>query len=219
MQNNPCINDNCKRCDIGYIIKDYMKPLMQALTIQIREYNMRLVESKCLNTAVSIFTLLFGNNALKHTIYCDVQNVQQRHKEFKDNNAAIAKKMEEDVLRKTKSRYVYYSMLTDGIFVLPDGTKRNFPGHVFLIEKIPWGDDVFYYIYQSYIDKYTFTEYVTKYKSIKVTKEKMEYYMKSINNMVNNRVWDADFIRFWEDMTKVNTNDMLGGVPDGAFLV
>lgn len=42
MSKHLCIHDQCKRCDIGYLIKDYMKPLMQALTVQIREYNMRL---------------------------------------------------------------------------------------------------------------------------------------------------------------------------------
>jgi hypothetical protein len=214
-----CLDDRCKRCDVGYLIKDFMTPLMQALTVHVKEYNMRLIESKCLNTAVSIFFLLFGKDALKHTVFCDVRNVQQRHHFEVDNNQIIANKLREDVLRKTKHRYIYYLMLTDGEFAKPDGSTSFFVGHVFLIEKVPWGDSQYYYIYQSYIDQYTFSEYVAKNKSIRVSKEKMAYYMGKINDMVKKKVWDKEFVEFWSDLTKVDSSNMLNGVPQNAFLV
>jgi hypothetical protein len=214
-----CINDKCKRCDIGYLIKDFLKPLLQAITVHVREYNMRLIQTKCLNTAVSIVFLLFGKKALKHTVYCDVSNVVDRHHNNIDNSSSIASKMKKDILRKTDKRYVYYIMLTDGYFIKPDGSKAFFPGHVFVIEKIPWGSQTVYYLYQSYIDNYTFAQYIDKYKTIKISQKKVEYYMSKINDMVSNRVWDADFVKFWQDLTKVDTSNMLNGVPQDAFFV
>lgn len=214
-----CIQDKCKRCDIGYVIKDFLKPLLQTITVHVKEYNMRLIQTKCLNTAVAVVFLLFGNKALNYTSYCDVQNVVQRHHYKIDNSQNIALKLQKDITRKTTKRYVYYIMLTDGYFNKPDGTKAFFPGHVFVIEKIPWGDQTMYYIYQSYIDKYTFAEYIDTYKSIKVTPEKIKYYMEKINDMVNKRVWDIEFVKFWQDLTKVDTSNMLNGVPDNAFFV
>jgi hypothetical protein len=214
-----CIEDKCKRCDIGYIIKDFLKPLLQAITVHVREYNMRLIETKCLNTAVAIVFLLFGKRALKHTVYCDVGNVVSRHQNNIDNSSTIAFKMKKDILRTTDKRYVYYIMLTDGYFVKPDGNRGFFPGHVFVIEKIPWGEKMIYYLYQSYIDNYTFADYVKIYKSIRINQKKIEYYMEKINDMVNNQIWDADFVKFWKDLTKVDTSNMLNGKPQEAFFV
>jgi hypothetical protein len=214
-----CVKDKCKRCDIGYIIKDYLKPLMQVITVNVREYNMRLIQSKCLNTAVMFMYLFFGDKALKHTTYCDVANVVTRHRNFTDNSATIASKLQKDILRKTDNRYVYYIMLTDGYFEKPGGQTAFFPGHVFVIEKIPEGDHMTYYLYQSYIDQYSFSEYVDTYKSIRVSSKKVNYYMNKINDLVTKRVWDADFVKFWKDMTKVDTSQMLGGVPKDAFFV
>lgn len=214
-----CIKDKCKRCDIGYLIKDYIKPLMQSMTVEIKEYNMRLIETKCLNTAVMFFVLFFGMKALKHTAYCDVHNVVERHKSNEDDNVKISSNMYNDILRKTSKRHVYYVMLTDGYFTKPDGSRVFFPGHVFVLEKVPWGDNMFFHIYQSYIQQYTFGEFVDKYKSIKLSEQKMRYYLSSIMNMVVNRVWNEAFIKFYKDMTKVDTSHMLNGIPDNAFYV
>jgi len=109
--------------------------------------------------------------------------------------------------------------LTDGYFIKPDGTKAFFPGHVFLLEKIPWGNEVFYYIYQSYINEYSFSDFIHRNHSIKLSARKMKYYLQNIKHMVEHRVWDENFVAFWKDMTKVDTSEMLGGVPDKAFFV
>jgi len=214
-----CVKDTCKRCDIGYLVKDYLLPLMQAMTYQLTEYNMRLIDTKCLNTSVLFFNLFFGKKALKHTMHCDVHNVVSRHDDNIDNSVVIAQQLGKDILRKTKSRYVYYIMLTDGYFIKPDGSRVFFPGHVFVLEKIPWGDDHFYYMYQSYINQYNFATYANKHNSIKVHRSSVKYYMDEIMRMVTQRVWDAAFVRFWNDMTRVDTSHMLGGVPEQAFYV
>ena len=214
-----CINDKCTRCDVGYIIKDYIRPLMQAMTVYLHEYNMRLIETKCLNTAVMILVLFFGRKALKHTSHCDVHNVVDRHTKQIDTNDSVSQKLTKDILKKTSKRFVYYIMLTDGYFNKPDGTREFFPGHVFVIEKIPSEDNMFYYIYQSYIDQYTFGDFVNTYKSIKLSNKKVEYYLNSIQRMVTHKVWDEDFVKFWMDMTKVDTTHMLHGVPDNAFYI
>lgn len=220
MNTKICIKDRCKRCDLGYVIKTYLKPLLQAVTVEVQEYNMRLVITKCLNTAVAFLYLFFGKKALLHTKYCDVHNVVERHRNNTDSSTLIAQKLYKDILRKTTSRYVYYIMLTDGYFTKPDGSRAFFPGHVFVIEKIPWGTDkMFYYIYQSYIEQYNFAEFVDTYKSIKLSHKKVEYYVSKIQDMVNKKVWDQDFVDFWKDLTKVDTPEMLGGVPDNAFFV
>jgi hypothetical protein len=215
--NTLCLKDKCKRCDVGYIIKDYVKPLMQALTNDLKEYNMRLVTSKCLNTAVSFMFLFFGKRALKDTVYCDVDNVVSRHESFQENSSSIIDHLKKDVLRKTQSRYVYYVMLTDGYMQKPDGTEVFFPGHVMVWEKIPWGKEPFYYIYQSYIDKYDFNTSFQFKTSLKIPFEKMEYYISSIERMVKNRVWDEGMVRFWKDLTNVGSDEFLGARAPKAF--
>lgn len=215
-----CLQDKCKRCDIGYIVKDFVHPLMQAMTVYLKEYNMRLIKTKCLNTSVMFYNLFFGKDAYQHTSYCDVHNVVLRHQSGADNNIDIATRLYKDVTRKTKYRYVYYIMLTDGYFVKPDGSKVFFPGHVFVLEKIPWGDSVHYYMYQSYIQEYDFSGYFEKNnKSIKLSAEKVEYFMKKINDMVNTRIWDSEFVKFWKDMTKVDSGQFVGSSPENAFYV
>ena len=110
-------------------------------------------------------------------------------------------------------------MAVDGEFRMPDGSTEFFVGHVYVIEKVPENGEMVYYLYQSYIDQYTYSEYVDRYKSIKVSAEKMAYYMDKINDMVNKKVWDADFVEFWKDFTKVDSSNLLGGVPQDAFFV
>lgn len=219
MSQQTCAYDKCRRCDIGYLIAPYMNALIQSMSIQVKYYFLKNVASKCLNTAVSMFFLFFGKNALKHTIYCDVHNLQERHKNKVDNNSLIAAKLRDDILRKTKSRYIYYCMNSDGVLLKPDGSTNFFVGHVYVIEKVPENGVMVYYLYQSYIDQYTYSEYVERYKSIKVSAEKMAYYMDKINDMVNKKVWDADFVEFWKDFTKVDSSNLLGGVPQDAFFI
>lgn len=216
-----CITKDCKRCDIGFIIKDFVRPLMQALSVHLEEYNMQLMETKCLNTAVMMMYLLFGTKSLKHTRHCDVPNVVQRHLRSQDNSIVIANKLKMDIMRKTKNRYIYYVMLTDGYFVKHDGSRVFFPGHVFLIEKVPGmnASDTEYFIYQSYINEYTLETQVNMNQKKKVDSKKIKYYMDNLNRMAKDKIWDEKFTEFWKDMTHVDTKHMNGSRPLQAFLV
>jgi hypothetical protein len=216
-----CTSKECKRCDIGFIIKDYVRPLMQALSVHLQEYNMQLMETKCLNTAVMMMYLLFGTKSLQHTRYCDVPNVVKRHLHSQDNSITIANNLKTDILRKTKHRYIYYVMLTDGYFVKDDGSKVFFPGHVFLIEKVPNanGSDMEYFIYQSYINEYTLETQVAINQKMKVKSDKIWYYMDNICRMTKEKIWDENFTEFWKDMTHVDTKQMNGSRPLQAFYV
>jgi hypothetical protein len=208
-----------QRCDIGVLVKDYVKPLMQALTVDIREYNMRLITTKCLNTAVMFMILFFGKSALKDTEYCDVRNVVLRHQSQIDKNVSLVDGLANDLMRRTKHRYVYYVMLTDGRFIHDNQRESFFPGHVMVWEKIPHakGGDQHYYIYQSYINEYDYSGSLTFHATPIVSKKKMEYYLKTLRAFMRTPIWNNDMVRFWRDLTNVDTSGMLGSRPQDAF--
>lgn len=104
-------------CDIGYIIKDHVTALMQMLTVELKEYNMQLVTTKCLNTAVMMTYLLLGNKyALDVTRHCDVPNVVDRNIGKPIDRSFVIKSLRDDLLSKTdvQERALYYVMITDG---------------------------------------------------------------------------------------------------------
>lgn len=47
-------------CDLGPIIRYHIVALMQLLTNEVKSYNMRLLTTKCLNTAVMVWYLFLG---------------------------------------------------------------------------------------------------------------------------------------------------------------
>jgi hypothetical protein len=192
---------------------------MQALTVSIREYNMRLITTKCLNTAVMFMVLFFGQNALKDTEYCDVHNVVERHESEKDNNIILVNKLQRDVLRNTVNRYVYYVMLTDGYFRNNEGKETFFPGHVMVWEKIPGAkkNEHHYYIYQSYINQYDFSGSLAFHSTPVVSTKTMRYYMKTLCGFMENQVWDENMVKFWKELTNVDTSSMLSSSPKNCF--
>jgi hypothetical protein len=215
---NAYLNGMPRRCDIGYLVKKHIKAIMQVLTMSLTEYNMRLMTTKCLNTAVTFMFLFFGLSALEDTMYCDVENVKKR--QVFANNMGIVRKMYNDILdTSTQERHVYYLMLTDGHFIKNDNmTKVFFPGHVMVWEKIP-GREHKYYIYQSYINEYDFAGSLEFRNSPLLPRSKIEYYLSNIVNFCNTGVWDEKMVKFWKDMTNVDTTEMLGSRPQDAFLV
>lgn len=212
-----CYKPVKQRCDIGYVVKDYVKPVMQAMTHDIKSYNMRLITTKCLNTAVMFMVLFFGESALEDTEYCDVANVVKRHKSAEDNNVALAKQLHEDMMKPSSKRMVYYIMLTDGHFVRPDGHTAFFPGHVMVWEKVPTAKRNHYYIYQSYINKYDYKGSLAFREWSAVSESKMGKFMLRLEKFMTERVWTKRMVNFWEDLTNVNTIDMLGGKPVDCF--
>jgi glycosyltransferase involved in cell wall biosynthesis len=210
-----------ERCDIGYVVKDFAKPLMQAMTMEVEDYHMRLITTKCLNTAVMFMVLFFGKDALNDTVYCDVDNVVRRHTYHSDNNRVILRALSNDLLRRTQSRYVFYLMLTDGYFIGPGGTKHFFPGHVMVWEKIPdeSPDKMHYYIYQSYINQYDYKGSLAFRESPILSKGKITYYLQCLTAFAELPVWTKDMVDFWKDLTNVDTSEMLNAQPSNAFYV
>jgi len=67
-------------CDIGYIIKDHIPAMMQLMTDHIRSYNMQLLTTKCLNTAVMMWYLFLGErtDVMNAPETCDSKEVRER---------------------------------------------------------------------------------------------------------------------------------------------
>ena len=219
-----CYQPSRRRCDIGYIVKDYVKPIMQAMTVDIREYNMRLITSKCLNTAVMFMVLIFGKAALEDTEHCDVKNVMTRHKRpncaaSRDcDNLKLVEELKKDLLAPSSKRMVYYIMLTDGQFDRgADEQSAFFPGHVMVWEKVPGTEAMHYYIYQSYINEYDYKGSLAFRHWSAVSAKRMHRFLYRLTKFMQDRIWDKRMVNFWKDLTNVDTSEMLGGRPDNCF--
>lgn len=212
----------CKRCDVVYIMINYVVPLMQCLTNDLREYNMQLITSKCLNSAVAIMFFFLGKKGLKHAQYCDSNALVTRAKDGIQDNVSVFAKMRSSLLHKNiKSRYVNYILFNDGYFPLGDG-QIYFPGHVFIVEKVPSsnGREPSYNLYQSYINKYDLKGYYEQNKNtFKYTYQQMKNLLEKLNYILNAPHWDAQCVRYWKDFTFVDTINIQGAVHQGKLFV
>lgn len=80
-------------CDLGYIIKDDLCPLLHVMTNRLKTYNMQLLTTKCLNTAVMMLHLLMSADesaVSEHTVHCDVPNVRARRRACSSRAQAAA---------------------------------------------------------------------------------------------------------------------------------
>jgi hypothetical protein len=106
-------------CPTGQLIKDHIRSIMQLLTIDIAEYSMQLLTTKCLNTAVMMAYLML-DDASATTQACDVTSVkkdyyaQKSHPPSRDERFAT---LHDAVLNDDTSHRLFYIMLTDGIMV------------------------------------------------------------------------------------------------------
>lgn len=219
-----CTPQSCKQCDLGYIIKDHVKTLMQLFDDDLKEYNMQLITSKCLNTAVLIMYLFLGKYALHITNQCDVPTVENAYKE-KDMSEEQVAKFKRSVLNiSSKTRQLYYVMMTDATLTHADDNKKttSFPGHVFVIEKIPRRNKQskpYYYIYQSYINKYDFNGAVQRNRnSLKVSYEKLSHIVDDIEYVFTNGVWDQRVVKLWNELAFVDSTEFLNHVTRGSIL-
>ena len=86
-------------CDLGNIIRGHMPAMMQLLADELKEYNMSMVLTKCLNTAVIMWYLFLGGRCLGEQDryqnedegrascsieYCDARSVQSRGRKVKE---------------------------------------------------------------------------------------------------------------------------------------
>jgi hypothetical protein len=218
-----CQLKRCKQCDIGYIIKDYVKPIFQLITDDITDYNMRLLTTKCLNTAIVLSYCLLGPLGIKRAGYCDTQNVIDRHEKGIDNNRTILDNLKLDILDKTlPGRYIYYILITDAYFPYDNSSKSEgfFCGHVLLLERIPNGEEPFYYFYQSYINQYDFKGHYERNKgTLKMSWERVKNILENLDYTIMNGKWDEKVVNFWKDFTFVDTNDIKGSNSKGKLFL
>ena len=219
-----CTKTKCERCDIGYILKEYIKPLMQALTIDVKDYYMRLLTTKCLNTAVLLAYFMAGKKrGIAMANYCDTRATTKRHEEGQDNNTVILKKTMKDILTKNvKYRYLYYILLTDGYLPMDDPSEEQkfFCGHVMIIEKIPDKIKPYYYFYQSYINEYDLKGHIkNRNNSLRMNYEEMESILNKIKYVILNKYWDENSVKYWKDITHVDSSNLLNSKPEGKIYI
>jgi hypothetical protein len=205
-----------KSCNIGFIIKNHVKCIMQLLTNDIPQFNFRLQTTKCLNTAVMLMQFLLGNKGLQIVDACDTRDVIDRHKNGIDNNDVLLEELRKQVLSKReKTRTLYYILLSDGYFPTTDEnnneTQKYFPGHVFILEKIfnTTTKQHMYYFYQSYINKYSLTEHIEMNKGLKISQKRAEELLNDLSYVVKSPTWNNDNVKKWYDMTFVDSSDFL----------
>lgn len=202
----------CKRCDLGYIIKDHIKCVFQLLTNELPQYNFRLQTTKCLNTAVMLMFFFLGERGLKMAEECDTRSVIARHESNLENNADITKELKSQLFSKReKARTVYYILLSDGYFPKPLGTQTApstpeqvyFPGHVFVLEKI-WDEskqEHYFYFYQSYINQYTLQGHVEHNKGLRISHKRATELLTDLEQVLTSPTWSANNVQKWYDMT------------------
>lgn len=203
-----------KDCNLGYIVKGNMGLLMQIFQKELNMYDMQLVTSKCLNTAVLIMYMLLGSEAIAHTSFCDVHNVQKRYREMGNASNPELFRFKNELLSPSKTRVLYYIMITDGrVHHKTMDVYKEFPGHVCVIEKIPQSkkQPPKYFFYQSYITKYKLADH------IKMNNRTLEYSFYEICEFVNNLeeffhdgIWENQTSKFWEKFVHVDESRFNG---------
>lgn len=216
----------CDRCDIGYILKRYVKPLMQTLTNDIKEYYMKLLTTKCLNTAVMLSVFMLGRkNGIAVADYCDTEATRGRHASGQETSLGILESFREDIFdKRVKSRYLYYILLTDGKFPYDDASRDPafFPGHVFLLEKVPTSgtEQSYFNFYQSYINQYDLNVHVKKNNNtLKISYERAKEIYDCLVYIFSTNTWDQKCVDTWKSFTFADTSYILGSHPqNNVFL-
>lgn len=206
-------NSTSCRCDLGYIIKDHIKLLMQLLTNDLPQFNFRMQTTKCLNTAIMLVQFLLGDKGLKMADSCDTRAVITRHSQGIETNNIIMTDLKKQLFSKReKSRTLYYILLSDGYFPTQESVdKKYFPGHVFILEKI-WDTSSkqhMYYFYQSYINKYTLREHIVMNKGLLITTKRASELINHLERVLNSETWSQESVKMWYDMTFADSSNLL----------
>ena len=221
-----CTRKSCKECDLGYIIKDHIKTLMQLFDDDLKDYNMQLITSKCLNTAVLVMYMFLGDAGLVITRSCDVPIVETRMKETGNTSVKNFKNFKRSLLNiNCKKRYLYYVMMTDATLTYVDNPNKTkqFPGHVFVIEKIPASKTAStkprYYVYQSYINEYDFKGSIRRNNdSLMLSYDRMQNIADDLEHLFVHGVWDERCVRVWKDLAHVDSTEYLNFVTVNNIL-
>lgn len=206
-------------CNLAFILRHYVKPLMQTLSNDVKDYYLRLLTTKCLNTAIMMGIFMVGYKKTKTMAdYCDTEATRKRHLNKEDDNVGILKHFKSDVLNtKTRTRCFYYIMLTDGYFEKNDGTKVYFPGHVFVIDK----QGEMYSMYQSYINQYDLNGHITKTgNNVRLNHKKMTLLLDYLEYILMSEIWDEECVKKWKSFTFVDTSTtFFGSRSKGNFFL
>lgn len=207
----------CYRCDIAYILKHYIKPLLTLLNKDLTDFGL-YNETKCLNTAILLIIFLAGMKKGRFIIdYCDCEKTRQRHLNGQAQNHIIMGSMMKAIAsKKFKLRQLYYIMITDGHFPKVDGNGSvYFPGHVFIIEKmrVKEGEDPKYYIYQSYINQYTLNGHYEKMSNkVELSYEQACYTLHRLSYILTKGIWDEICVKYWKEITHVESPEFLNTI-------
>jgi hypothetical protein len=120
-------------CDIGYIIQDHVPAMMQLLTNEpaLRDYNMMMIKTKCLNTAIVMWYLFLGET--DRVEVCNSRTAQARglqclrendYEHNPNNPRNVAERLAKDLLDTQgdpnastteciTTRTLFYIMMTD----------------------------------------------------------------------------------------------------------
>ncbi len=212
-----------KDCDVTNLVMKYLDPLIQLLSGTMKNYNMQMKTTKCLNTAVMLTYILGGSDKLKSVEYCEVDTINKRYEKQKNKKLQfkknVFKKLQKDLSSKyNKKRYFYYILMTNNDMtksnVLPANAQKTqfFPGHVFIIDKFPTcgNKDPKYNIYQSYINQYDLEGHFKRNKySMNLKNNDISFLLSGINNIISNPIWNEEAVDFWNNFTFVDTKNLL----------
>lgn len=215
----------CTKCDLIYIMKDYITPLMQWLSNDMDSFHMNMETTKCLNTGLMLMYFMSGQKGVKIVEKCDCNITRNKHLAKEQTNDIVLQKLKKSLRNKSfKNRKLYYILITDGnLKHEKTATSVYFPGHVFILEKFRDEDSqVYFNLYQSYIRKYDLKEHVDTHMngSIRLTYDDTMKLIENINMILTKkRVWDTECCDIWRSFTKVNANNFLDCViMDSLFI-
>lgn len=119
------------------------------------------------------------------------------------------------------TRVLYYVMITNGTLKYVGNNPaanpptREFPGHVFVIEKLPRGT---FNLYQSYISHFKLNDVIRINSSFSLSHQKMKGIMSGVRSIFERRVWDKESTKAWQKLSHVSEKRFEGYMFGGSVL-
>lgn len=220
------------RCNVGQFLAKYADIIYPLIVIESRMTPFDLYkadQTRCFTTAfvlLSLYTTIEKTvEIIDHCFTVSIRgtnktNIQDIIKEINDitRNHNMMKKGE------IQTKMIYFVNINAFLCYHRDNlnVQKYFPGHVFLIEQIPdlTNNTVIYHIYQSYVNKYSYTteiemqrmnnKYNLEYEDIKDIFDTLEKLFRIESEGVCQE-WGYKHTEQWEKLTHIN----LGKEYDG----